>query len=199
MNDIAVLIHGLGGTKLDMVPLKVRLKRAGFVTVSFGYLSVFRRIEPLANRLKEMLIHLENSPSTRSIHIVGHSMGAIIARAALADYQGSKIKSLLMLAPPNQGSHMARRLSPWFGWIVPTLDQLSDSPESYVNQLNQLEQFKDLNLGIIEAEKDRVIARGKVRLQRDHDYHVIIGQHGILTWYRKTGQLVEKYLATGRF
>jgi len=194
-----VLIHGLGGSRLDMWRFGRRLHRAGFQTHKIGYFSLGQRIEPLVDRVKELLGELQDAPSVDGIHLVGHSMGAIIARAALADQRPIKVKSLLMVAPPNQGSHVARCMAPWFSWIVPSLAQLSDAPDSYVNQLDELGKMEDLKLGIIEAEKDRVIAPGAVRLNRPHEYCQVRGHHGILTWYRRTGQLAEMFLRKGRF
>ena len=199
MSQTVVLIHGLGGNRFDMWRLGRRLRWAGYHIRKISYVSFGQRIEPLVDRLKKLLGELEDTPSVDGVHLIGHSMGGIIARAALADQRGSKIKSLLMIAPPNQGSHVARQMAPWFGWMLPSLFQISDSPDSYVNLLDQLAKLDDLQLGIIEAENDRVIARGAVRLNRPHEYCRVRGNHAILTWYLRTGQLAENFLREGRF
>ena len=199
MSQTVVLIHGLGGNRSDMWRLERRLRCAGYQIRKIGYWSIGQRIEPLVERLKELLEEMENTSSVEGVHLVGHSMGGIIARGALADQRESKVKSLLMIAPPNQGSHVARQMAPWFGWMVPSLAQLSDAPDSYVNLLDQLVELDDLKLGIIEAEKDRVIARGAVLLNRPHEYCRVRGNHAILTWYLRTVQLAEKFIREGRF
>ena len=199
MSQTVVLIHGLGGNRSDMWRLGRRLRCAGYQIRKIGYWSIGQRIEPLVERLKELLEEMENTSSVEGVHLVGHSMGGIIARGALADQRESKVKSLLMIAPPNQGSHVARQMAPWFGWVVPSLAQLSDAPDSYVNLLDQLVELDDLKLGIIEAEKDRVIARGAVHLNRPHEYCRVRGNHAILTWYLRTGKLAEKFIREGRF
>ncbi len=199
MSQTVVLIHGLGGNRSDMWRLGRRLRCAGYQIRKIGYWSIGQRIEPLVERLKELLEEMENTSSVEGVHLVGHSMGGIIARGALADQRESKVKSLLMIAPPNQGSHVARQMAPWFGWMVPSLAQLSDAPDSYVNLLDQLVELDDLKLGIIEAEKDRVIARGAVLLNRPHEYCRVRGNHAILTWYLRTVQLAEKFIREGRF
>ena len=199
MSQTVVLIHGLGGNRSDMWRLGRRLRCAGYQIRKIGYWSIGQRIEPLVERLKELLEEMENTSSVEGVHLVGHSMGGIIARGALADQRENKVKSLLMIAPPNQGSHVARQIAPWFGWMVPSLAQLSDAPDSYVNLLDQLVELDDLKLGIIEAEKDRVIARGAVLLNRPHEYCRVRGNHAILTWYLRTVQLAEKFIREGRF
>ena len=198
-NETVVLIHGLGGTRLDMWPLSRRLKHQGFTPHCWGYFSLGRQIETYVSRLLKDLRKIEEDPDVRHFHLVGHSMGSIIVRAAIAQESFSKLRRIVMLAPPNGGSHVARWLGPRLQWIAPCLSQLSDEEGSYVNQLSQLETLPNVQLGIIEAAHDRVIAKECLRLQRQHDYVVVSGQHGILTWYSRTQRLVEQFLRFGQF
>jgi esterase/lipase len=50
-NDIVVLVHGLGGSRLDMWPLARQLRRRGYAVRNWGYRSVGQRIETHAARL----------------------------------------------------------------------------------------------------------------------------------------------------
>jgi triacylglycerol lipase len=196
--ETVVLVHGLCGSRLDMWPLARRLRREGYSVHNWGYLSLLGRIEHYAEQLTKVL-HLANSEAAGRFHLVTHSMGGIIARTVLMEQQFNRLGRFVMLAPPNQGSFVARHLSPYLNWLAPTLDQLSDAPESYVNQLGNPLENSALELGIIEARKDRVIAPGKVVLAGYRDIAQVDGHHGVLAWYPQTMKLVSNFLATGRF
>jgi hypothetical protein len=111
----------------------------------------------------------------------------------------ANIGRVVMLAPPHQGSHVARKLTRYIGWLSPSLQQLSDCEDSFVNGLpNSLEQ-KDIEFAIVEATKDRVIVQGGVHLDGYRDYAQVEGHHGVLTWYSETIRLVENFLVHGEF
>ena len=197
--ELVVLIHGLGGTRLDMLPIARKLKKSGFQTIRWGYRSLGNRIETHANRLGNFLQKMESAEPQQKIHLVTHSMGGIITRTTLSQFQLNNIDRVVMLAPPHQGSHAARKLSPFFGWLTPSLKQLSDEPNSFVCNLPNPFEDDQFDFGIVEAEKDRVIERGNVLLDGYRDYAEVRGHHGILTWYSNTIQLVDNFLNHGRF
>jgi pimeloyl-ACP methyl ester carboxylesterase len=197
--ELVVLIHGLGGTRIDMLPIARKLKKSGFQTRRWGYRSLGNRIETHANRLGIFLKKMESEQPRRKIHLVTHSMGGIITRTMLSQFQLDNIDRVVMLAPPHQGSHAARKLSPFFGWLTPSLKQLSDEPDSFVRNLPNPFENNQFDFGIVEAEKDRVIEQGSVLLDGYRDYAEVCGHHGILTWYSNTIQLVDNFLNHGRF
>lgn len=198
-NDIVVLVHGLGGSRFDMWPISRRLKQLGFRIHNWGYWSIGNRIETHAERLATDLIELDGQKSNGRIHLVTHSMGGIIARQMFSDVTIQNLGRVVMLAPPHQGSHVARKLERYIGWLTPSLQQLSDSESSFVKQLpNSLKQ-QGIEFGIVESTKDRVIARGGVNLDGRRDYARVDGHHGVLTWYSETIRLVENFLVHGEF
>ena len=203
-NDTVVLVHGLGGSRLDMWPLGRRLKRCGYTVRNWGYRSIGQRIETHADRLAEELIAIDADMPAGKIHLVTHSMGGIIARTMFAKHDIENLGRVVMLAPPHQGSHAARKLTPYIGWLSPSLNQLSDAQDSYVNQLpNSLQPNRDrpsgIEFGIVEATKDRVIVQGGVLLDGYRDYAQVKGHHGVLAWYPQAIQMVENFLLYGSF
>ena len=197
--DYAILVHGLGGSRLDMLPIKRRLKQLGYKVRNWGYRSLGNRVETHAQRLGIELEMLDRQISTGQFHLVTHSMGGIIARRMFADFDFESIGRVVMLAPPHRGSHVARKLSPFIGWLTPSLGQLSDSADSFVNQLPNTLKDRGIDFGIVESVKDRVIVQGGVHLDGYCDYARVDGHHGILTWYSDTIRLVENFLVQGRF
>ena len=196
--DNVVLIHGLGGNRTDMWPISRRLKRLGFTVHNWTYRSFGNRIETHAHRLGEFLTDLGNQSSNR-IHLVTHSMGGIIARTAFANNEFENLGRVVMLAPPNLGSHVATKLTRYIGWLTPSLEQLSDCPDSFVNQLPNSLQDHGIEFAIVESTKYRVIIQGGVHLDGHCDYARVDGHHGFLTWYQETIGLVENFLIHGKF
>ena len=197
--DIVVLLHGLGGTRLDMWRMAGRLKRLGFDVKNFGYRSFGNRIETHAKRLGAFLNNLCQQHEGRTIHLVTHSMGGIITRTMLTEYDFDCLGRVVMIAPPHKGSHAARKLNRYFGWLTPSLLQLSDAEDSFVNQLPNSLSEKDIEFAIIESTKDRVIEQGKVLLDGYCDYAQVNAHHGIAAMYDETIKLVEGFLVKGKF
>jgi pimeloyl-ACP methyl ester carboxylesterase len=97
-----VLIHGLGRTARTFGTLRNKLEQRGFATWARSYPSHRLTPQQAASHLRQRL-HAELPPGP----VVGvtHSLGGIVAR-----FLGDTIHwdSLVMVAPPNQGSRLAR-------------------------------------------------------------------------------------------
>ncbi|MEO9934863.1 esterase/lipase family protein [Rhodopirellula bahusiensis] len=115
---VVVLLHGLMRTDNCMKSLETKLHTEGFdQTIRFGYASTRGSLAELAAALREVLEH--QSPDAE-FAFVGHSMGNIITRHLIGDLQADgdphgllpRLKSMVMLGPPNQGAAIARRLAP---------------------------------------------------------------------------------------
>ena len=196
--DTVVLIHGLGGTRLDMWLMARRLRGLGFNVRNWGYRSLGNRIETHAARLAEFLTKLSQE-TNQKIHLATHSMGGIITRAMLADHAIERLGRIVMIAPPHQGSHAARKLNRFIGWLSPSLLQLSDVESSFVNRLPNSFKQRGIEFAIIESIRDRVIVQGGVLLNGHHDYAQIRAHHGVATFYDETITLVENFLVNGEF
>ena len=61
--ESVVLVHGLAGSRLDMLRLALNLKRTGFTVENWGYWSLKTSIQDHADRLAEKVEALEQSPS----------------------------------------------------------------------------------------------------------------------------------------
>jgi triacylglycerol lipase len=105
-----VLLHGLLRTGRSMARLERALQRAGYPTYTGRYLSQRQSIEDSARGIARELAALG-----RPLVLVTHSLGGILARyiaGPLAAEHALTVERILMLAPPNAGSRLARRLSP---------------------------------------------------------------------------------------
>lgn len=103
------LLHGLGRSPRSLRPIEQLLKGAGFSVSNWGYRSLRQPLEEVARNLRAA--YLAQSQQVEQIHVVTHSLGAIVLRCALKQAELPKLGRIVMLAPPNQGSHLARVLS----------------------------------------------------------------------------------------
>jgi pimeloyl-ACP methyl ester carboxylesterase len=168
----------------------------GYCVINWGYRSLWSSIEDHAQRLLSTFDQLESDTHISQFHLVTHSMGSIISRAAVQRQRPRKLGRFVMLGPPNHGSHVARRLAPSLGWLCPPLFQLSDDQNSFVNQLPEP---AELEIGIIAATRDRVVSQESTRLQAQRDWIMLPGHHGVLPCREETVVQVVNFLQRGTF
>ena len=110
--DTVVGIHGFLTNWRSMKPVKNTLKRCGFDVCLWDFPSRQKFIEEHACALVDTLQQIACQCPGRPIHFVTHSIGALVLRAALNRSDcppEAKIGRAVLLAPPNQGSCLARR------------------------------------------------------------------------------------------
>ena len=102
-----VLLHGVWMRALTLVPLARRLQAQGFVTHRFDYASLFSGPAPSVDRLASFMTALGSGP----VHLVGHSLGGLVALETLASYHGLPPGRVVCLGSPLAGSGAARGLA----------------------------------------------------------------------------------------
>jgi len=127
--EVVLLIHGLMRTASSMAPIEAELLRYDResarvnpdtaklrTAVSFSYASTRDPITKHSAALRELV---ENLPGQPKISMVGHSLGNIVFRQAVGEWQRNgdpknvlpRLNRVVMLGPPNQGSSFAKKLS----------------------------------------------------------------------------------------
>lgn len=178
-DEVVLTVHGLLAGPRSMQPMGEAARVAGYSVVDWSYTSMRGSILKHATRLSRLVCALAESEHVRRIHCVTHSMGSVIARAAILESRlesrwPDKCGRVVMLAPPNSGSRLTRiPLGPFASWF-PQLRELSESPESFVCQLPQLQRMR---VGIIAAEHDFVVATGATHLTGQRDHAVVATTH----------------------
>jgi pimeloyl-ACP methyl ester carboxylesterase len=191
-----VLVHGLAAHRVVMSPLERHLKPRFTQVTNWGYSSLWSRIERHGEALARLLGEMETAAGIEQVHLVTHSMGGIIARVALAEKMPSKLGRMVMLAPPNGGSHVARWLSPVLGLICPPLVQLSDHDKSYVAGLPKLD---GVHVGVVAAAADELVCEKSTHLPNEADHITLPGFHSSILWFDETARQVAHFLEQGRF
>jgi len=197
--DRVILVHGLASSSILFRPMARHLRNCGFETSLYGYFSIRGSIDRHADRFRRFVDSL--TPHTdQKIHVVAHSMGSIVTRRALlkleSEANSPQIGRVVMLAPPNQGSHVATRLSPYLGGICPALNELADHSESYVRNLGTPTGF---DIGIVAADGDLVVPDHSTRLGIEADFINFPGMHTALLFRKDVMQSVAEFLQVGKF
>jgi len=116
-----ILIHGWLGFPIELVPLGRALAEAGFETSYVRHYSLFGRFETAVEAgIREVRRDL------RPVHLVGFSLGGLVARA-VAEACPDEVRSLLLIGAPNGGSPLADILARFFP--TPSLKRLCCAAE----------------------------------------------------------------------
>lgn len=114
--EAVVLVHGLGRTRASMAVLAQRLEWAGYRVESVGYDS---RRDSFAEQVATLAAAAERCCADEPVvHFVGHSLGGLIIRGYLGQNRPAGLGRVVLLTPPNQGSHFVE----WLG-DVPGADE----------------------------------------------------------------------------
>lgn len=194
--DVVILIHGLGSHPILLSLIERFLARRGFQTRNWSYLSILGSIETHAARLGEELNQLQGQSNVGRVHLVTHSMGSIVARHLLAESRPEKLGRMVMLGPPNRGSHVASALSPMLGLVCKPLSQLADTPGSFVCELAT---DCPTEVGIIAAAYDRVVPLANTYLPGQTDHVIVPSGHTRMLLRPDVAELVATFLEKGSF
>lgn len=186
--ELVVLVHGMGRTRLSMVPLEMVLERAGYEVMNWGYSS-------FCCSVAELLGHPERRGSR--VHFVGHSLGNIIIRWVLAhesaDAFGGRV---VMLAPPNRGSAAADRLSGALGWLLKPLPELT--PDS-IRSVESLTLPPETTVGVVAGRYDWKVSVPNTRVRGMESHVVVPAMHTFIMLRPDVHRLVLGFLSTGEF
>ncbi len=203
-SKLVVLIHGWFSSSWLMMPLANRIGSVGFETRIWGYPSLRKDIQTHASRFGEFLKLLAKENPQRDISIVAHSMGSIVTRQALLDIERPAIQRLVLLGPPNRGSHIATRVTRMLGGRCRTLDQIADRADSFVNRLPDppLDTAREAawpEIGIIRATRDRVVRPEAAQLNAAKQIVDVKCMHNMLLFLPRSAELCIRFLQVGQF
>ena len=196
VSEVVVLLHGFGARPLMMRGIERKLRQNRFDVINWGYASTRQSIAFHSGRLRDALVGCRLVVDYGRVHLVGYSMGAIIARHAVASHADFPPGRIVLLAAPNQGTHVARTAARVIGRFCPTLNDLSDARFSTANVIHTP---RDREIGVIAAKNDWVVPLSHTHLADQRDHIVVPGDHLRLPLLRETSRQVVKFLQNGSF
>jgi pimeloyl-ACP methyl ester carboxylesterase len=115
---VVVALHGLLRSRESMQGICDYLHQKGdYTIVNFSYASSRNELDKHARSFASVMQHL--GPEVTEINLVAHSLGNLVIRHYLGDHTNlaegkqpdPRIKRIVMLAPPNNGSQFARKFA----------------------------------------------------------------------------------------
>lgn len=113
-----LLVHGLGRTPASLWSLARALRREGHEPELVGYMAAVERFDAIRARVRR---RLEAAASrTAPYAAVGHSLGGLLLRSALADWPDTLPlpRRVVMLGTPSSPPRLARRLHRFWPYRV---------------------------------------------------------------------------------
>lgn len=130
--DVPVLlVHGYGANRSNWQFVERRLRSAGCTSVhAVNYNPLTSDLPGLADWFTGQVASLRDRLGVENIHVVGHSLGGIVARYAIQVLGAEGIATCVTLASPHGGVALVRRVRPLPGGLGAVARQLRpDSPE----------------------------------------------------------------------
>ena len=84
--ELVVLVHGMGRTRVSMLPLAHALEKAGYEVLNWGYRSRSVSVSEAGQALAAQIAAGENDEQVCTVHFVGHSLGNIVIRHLLVHH-----------------------------------------------------------------------------------------------------------------
>lgn len=213
-----IVLHGLAGTRKGMADICAFLrKQGGYTVLNMGYCSTRAPISEHAVSLGNVLARLEG---VEEVNLVAHSMGNLVIRHYLADHMRSesdrrpdpRIRRIVMLAPPNQGSGVAAEWGDWklVEWTLgPCSRELGLAWEDLSDKL----AVPQCEFGIIAGgcqdddgwcprlpgDDDSIVSVAETRLPGAADFRVVPSLHAWVGEDEETQEYVLTFLRKGYF
>jgi hypothetical protein len=211
--ECVVLLHGLIRTSSSMEPLAEALNDAGFLTFNVDYPSRDYSIEQLAPlAVDEGLAGCRAQAAVNAIHFVTHSLGGILIRQYLSEFDIAELGRVVMLGPPNQGSIAADKMRdvPGYDWINgPVGKQLGKGEDSVPLKLGPA----NFEVGIIAGNRsidpitsaflpdpdDGRVSVYYTMLDGMADFVVVEHSHAFMMRMQEPIELTIRFLKSGHF
>lgn len=204
--DQVILLHGLWMRGFALSMLHRRLMEAGFRVHRFDYLSVAATQQRILDRLRARMAELAGQSDT--VHLVGHSLGGLLALRACLDGTPPPGR-IVCLGSPLKGSAAARGFAAWgrggevlLGHNRELLEQGFERWDG-TREVGVIAGRLPLGLGAVlghfAGEHDGTVAVAETRLPGLTDHCVVEVSHTGLLFSPEVARRVAEFLCHGRF
>lgn len=208
--ELVVLLHGILCSSRSMRKMQEQLEQAGYEVMNIDYPSVKHQIHELAAMIATQINARGND--TQIIHLVGFSMGGLVIRALLYDFDIKPLGRILMIGTPNHGSELADALQKF--WLYdkvygPAGQQLRTDQLAVQWWHDEI----DFDLGIIagdlslmgggwwfiQGDNDGLVSVESTKLDGMKDHIIVPCMHAMLPSNQTVIDQVISFLGKGRF
>jgi len=184
----------------------MRLRRRGFACRSFGYNAVSAGLEANATRLQRYIDGL----NTRSVALVGHSLGGVLALYTIVRYPLPQVKRIVMSGSPYVDSYAARRLSRtrlgrrMLGRTAHDWLELDKPRPPSRTQVGVIAGTRELGIGMLVARglphpHDGLICVSETRVNPMTDFISLHVCHSSMPFSSEVCDAAARFLRDGRF
>jgi len=204
--DAVLLVHGLWMNRVVMLYLARQLRSRGFAAHAVGYYSAMHDLARNA-QLVAGAIAATDAPR---VHLVAHSLGGVVALAALRDRPDPRVRRIVLLGSPLTGSASGRCLAAK-RWGAPLLG----TTRALWGDMPQLEIPPGVEAGAIAGERrlglgrfigldvplpnDGVVAVAETRHPKLADHLVMRVAHSEMLVSSAVARQAAAFLEAGRF
>jgi pimeloyl-ACP methyl ester carboxylesterase len=166
--DTVILVHGLWMTGVEMSFLKRRLRAAGLHVVQFQYRMVSKSLEHNCERLARFIREQQEHP----VHLLGHSLGGVLALQTLQRYPELPVNKVVCLGSPLLDSSAGRR----FIRFAPGRAMLGKTLPEAVFEKPLIAWSGTQTVGVIAGTRSLGLGRIITRLPRPNDGMVSLAE-----------------------
>jgi pimeloyl-ACP methyl ester carboxylesterase len=204
--EAVLLVHGLWMNRVVMLYLARQLRARGLAARAVGYYSAMHDLARNARALAGAIAALD----APRVHVVAHSLGGVVALAALRDHPDPRVRRIVLLGAPLAGSASGRSLAArrWGAPLLGTTRALwGDMPRLAIPpgvEVGAIAGNRSLGLarliGLdVPAPNDGVVAVEETRHPQLADHLVMRVAHSEMIVSAAVAREVAAFLATGRF
>ena len=207
MSEHVILLHGLWMRGFALAMLHRRLIEAGFRVHRFDYMSVAATQQSILDRLRARMTEL--AAEADAVHLVGHSLGGLLALRACLDANELPPGRIVCLGSPLKGSAAARGFAGWgrgsevlLGHNHELLQQglaRWDGPREVGMIAGRMPLGLGAVLGHFEGEHDGTVAVEETRLPGLADHCVVEANHTGLLFSPEVARQTAQFLRHGHF
>ncbi|MDX2469274.1 MAG: alpha/beta fold hydrolase [SAR324 cluster bacterium] len=210
--EVVVLIHGYGRSKMAMWSLETKLEQAGYFVANVGYSSLTQDLQGIKNetfaQIQSCCVQLPNQ-----VHFVGHSMGGLLIRSYLAEHRPKYLGRVVLLGSPNKGTEVADHFKdhPLVGLAGPVASKLGTAKDSFPNSL----PLPDYPVGVIAGavnsgkqsgtskilpgEDDGMVTVESAKLEGMTDFILMPVAHYFMRSNKEVAKQIIHFLKVGKF
>ncbi|HET9032038.1 MAG TPA: alpha/beta hydrolase [Dokdonella sp.] len=202
--DHVIVLHGIWMRGIAMLPLARRLRAAGFTVDTPDYPSVVGSWSDSASRLAE---HWRGHAG-RKVHVVGHSLGGMLALHVAAKHEDLPDGRIVCLGSPLKGSSAAGRMRglPGGHWLMGQSAEILRAgldPWRGQRAVGVVAGSTPIGLGsvlgVLKSPHDGTVSVDETRLEGITEHRVVSFTHSGLAFSGDVAEMTACFLRDGHF